>query len=213
MYIAETSSYHYRISYKETGVVWKLSSYFVEHIPFKQQPIVFYCIGTDRSTGDSLGPLTGSYLSELSLFPYPVIGTLEDPLHALNLQQRIEHTKTLYPDAFTVAIDACLSKRDAVGQLLFQDGPILPGKAVGKELPPVGDVSIKGIVNIAGFMEQAVLQSTRLHLPFEMSRMIGRALQLAHHRQKSESVNNRDNYSHYADPWNKVRYPDFRQTD
>ncbi|WP_153733041.1 spore protease YyaC [Sporosarcina obsidiansis] len=213
MYIAEPSSYHYRVSHKETGVIWKLSSYFAEHIPFQQKPIVFYCIGTDRSTGDSLGPLTGSYLSELSLFPYPVIGTLREPLHALNLQQRIEQTTVLYPDAFTVAIDACLSKRDAVGDLLFHSGPISPGKAVGKELPPVGDVSIKGIVNIAGFMEQAVLQSTRLHLPFEMSRMIGRALQLAHHRQSSKSINNRDNYGNYTDSWDKVRHAHLRQAD
>ena len=66
----------------------------------------------------------------------------------------------------------CLPRKgSSIGQLLFQDGPIQPGKAVGKDLPPVGDVSIKGIVNIAGFMEHAVLQSTRLHLPFEMSRI------------------------------------------
>lgn len=213
MYIAEPSSYHYRISYQETGVVWKLSSYFIEHIPFKQQPIIFYCIGTDRSTGDSLGPLTGSYLSELSLFPYPVIGTLEDPLHALNLEQRVEHAQVMYPDAFTVAIDACLSKKDAVGELLFHNGPISPGKAVGKVLPPIGDVSIKGVVNIAGFMEQAVLQSTRLHLPFEMSKMIGRALQLAHHRKQSERIDNRHNDRHYTNPWNEISYSDFRQTD
>lgn len=213
MYIAESSSYHYRIPHKETGVVWKLSSYFAEHIPFNQKPIVFYCIGTDRSTGDSLGPLTGSYLSELSLFPYPVIGTLREPLHALNLQQRIKQTTEIYPDAFTVAIYACLSKRDAVGDLLFHSGPISPGKAVGKELPPIGDVSIKGIVNIAGFMEQAVLQSTRLHLPFEMSRMIGRALQLAHHRQTSKSINNRHQDGNYTNTRDKIRHTHLRQAD
>ncbi|ARJ39049.1 spore protease YyaC [Sporosarcina sp. P21c] len=213
MHTAEPSSYHYRISSKETGVVWKLSSYFMQHIPFKQQPIIFYCIGTDRSTGDSLGPLTGSYLSELSLFPYTVVGTLQDPLHALNLQQRIELTKSLYPDAFVVAIDACLSKKDAVGDLLFHSGPIAPGKAVGKELPLVGDVSVKGIVNVGGFMEQAVLQSTRLHLPFEMSRMIGRALQLAHHRQPSKSIYNRYDDRNYPNTWDKIGYSDFRQAD
>ncbi|PIC99329.1 MULTISPECIES: spore protease YyaC [unclassified Sporosarcina] len=213
MYTAEPSSYHYRISSKETGVVWKLSTYFMQHIPFKQQPIIFYCIGTDRSTGDSLGPLTGSYLSELSLFPYTVVGTLQEPLHALNLQQRMELTSTLYPEAFVVAIDACLSKKDSVGDLLFHSGPIAPGKAVGKELPLVGDVSVKGIVNVGGFMEQAVLQSTRLHLPFEMSRMIGRALQLAHHRQPSKSIYNRNDDRNYRNTWDKVGYPNFRQAD
>ena len=75
----------------------------------------------------------------------------------------------------------------------FIDGPIHPDKAVGKNLPPVGDVSIKGIVNIAGFMEHAVLQSTRLHLPFEMSRIIARALQLAYNRQNHKNINNCNN--------------------
>ena len=75
-----------------------------------------------------------------------------------------------------------LRKGSSIGQLIFNGGPIHPGKAVGKDLPPVGDLSIKGIVNIAGFMEHAVLQSTRLHLPFEMSRIIARALQLAYKR-------------------------------
>lgn len=199
------SSYLYRLSYKEVGVVWKLSSLFLEHLPFQEQPIIFYCIGTDRSTGDSLGPLTGSYLSELKCFPYPIIGTLEKPLHALNLKDRIAETERQHPSAFSVAIDACLSKREAVGEVLFHNGPISPGKAVGKELPPVGDVSIKGIVNVAGFMEQAVLQSTRLHLPFEMSRIIARALQLAHSRHSSKRIDNRHDNRHYRNTWNEIR--------
>jgi putative sporulation protein YyaC len=180
-----STTYDYRIHYKETGAVWKLSSLFLQHIPFDTHELVFYCIGTDRSTGDALGPLTGSHLTESPLFPFPVVGTLENPLHALNLQQQLDETRLSTPSAFIVAIDACLGQGSSIGQLLFHDGPIHPGKAVGKELPPVGDVSIKGIVNIAGFMEHAVLQSTRLHLPFEMSRIVARALQLAYGRFKS----------------------------
>ena len=29
-----TTTYDYRIHYKETGAVWKLSSLFLQHIPF-----------------------------------------------------------------------------------------------------------------------------------------------------------------------------------
>lgn len=205
-------SYHYRISYKESGIVWKLSSYFTAHIPFTE-PVVFYCIGTDRSTGDALGPLVGSYLSDLTYFPHPVVGTLEEPLHALNLRERIGQMRELHPAAMTVAIDACLGSPGAIGDILFHDGPTLPGKAVGKKLPAIGDTSIKGIVNMAGFMEQAVLQSTRLHVPFEMSRIIGRALQLAHHRQTSKHIYDRSDNADDRNSWNEVRYPDFRQAD
>lgn len=180
-----SSAYNYRIHYKETGAIWKLSTLFLEHIPFDNLDLVFCCIGTDRSTGDALGPLTGSQLIESSLFPFPVMGTLENPLHALNLQKNLDELTNSTPSAYIVAIDACLGKGSSVGQLLFQNGPMQPGQAVGKNLPAVGDLSIKGIVNVAGFMEHAVLQSTRLHIPFEMSRILARALQLAYSRSQS----------------------------
>lgn len=188
--IPNTSESIFRIHYKETGAVWKLSTKLLQEIPFHYENILFLCIGTDRSTGDALGPLTGSQLSELKKFPYPVIGTLEEPLHALNLEQQLSEIHSENPDAFIVAIDACLGKGTSIGQLLFQNEPVYPGQAVGKALPAVGDVAIKGVVNVSGFMEHAVLQSTRLHLPFEMSRILTRALQLAYSRYYSQKVNN-----------------------
>lgn len=185
MNTALSTDYDYRIHYNETGVVWKLSTYFLEQIPFHEDSLTFFCIGTDRSTGDSLGPLTGSHLAESLLFPFHVVGTLEKPLHALNLEERLDERLAMEPSPFIVAIDACLGRSDSIGHLLFHQGPLYPGKAVGKALPPVGNLSIKGVVNISGFMEQAVLQSTRLHLPFEMSRIISRSLQLAYGRFKT----------------------------
>lgn len=184
------TSYNYRIHYKDIGAIWKLSTLFLQHIPFNTPNLVFFCIGTDRSTGDALGPLIGSHLTESRTFPFPVIGTLETPLHALNLEQHIDDMKNSDSETYIIAIDACLGKGDSVGQFLFQDGALQPGQGVGKKLPPIGDASIKGVVNIAGFMEHAVLQSTRLHLPFEMSRILARALQLAYNRSKSENVDN-----------------------
>lgn len=183
-----STTYDYRIHYEELGAIWRLSTLFLQHIPFNHKNIIFFCIGTDRSTGDALGPLTGSYLTELKTFPFPIIGTLETPLHALNLEQAISETKLNHPDAFIVAIDACLGKSSSIGQFLFQEGSLQPGQAVGKNLPAIGDASIKGIVNVAGFMEQSVLQSTRLYLSFEMSRILARALQLAYSRFKSKCM-------------------------
>ena len=64
MRAAISTTYDYRIHYKETGAVWKLSTLFLQHIPFDHHELIFFCIGTDRSTGDTLGPLTGSHLTE-----------------------------------------------------------------------------------------------------------------------------------------------------
>ena len=54
---------------KKPGAIWRLSELFLQYIPFEHDNLVFCCIGTDRSTGDALGPLTGSLLSNYQ-FPY-----------------------------------------------------------------------------------------------------------------------------------------------
>ena len=42
------------------------------------------------------------------------------------------------------------------------NGALYPGAGVQKNLPPVGDIHITGIVNIAGMLEHLTLQTTRL---------------------------------------------------
>ena len=49
--------------------------------------VVFLCIGTDRSTGDSLGPLIGYKISGLRNRNVHVYGTLENPVHARNIDE------------------------------------------------------------------------------------------------------------------------------
>ena len=51
----------------------------------KNQPLVIVCIGTDRATGDCLGPLVGQAL--LPSPQYSVFGTLKEPIHAKNFNQ------------------------------------------------------------------------------------------------------------------------------
>ena len=58
-------------------------------------------------------------------------------------------------------------------------GPLMPGAGVNKHLPPVGQIYLSGIVNIGGFMEQMVLQSTRLHHVLEIARVMAEGLQQA----------------------------------
>ena len=45
-----------------------------------EKTVVFLCIGTDRATGDALGPLVGSYLLKNGL--ENVYGTVDEPVHA-----------------------------------------------------------------------------------------------------------------------------------
>lgn len=197
------------IHYEETGAIWRLSELFLQHIPFEHENLVFCCIGTDRSTGDALGPLTGSLLSNYH-FPFRIIGTLENPLHATNLSLTVKELQQMTTFPFVVAIDACLGREKSIGQIIVEQGPLFPGKAVNKELPPIGDISIKGVVNVGGFMEMLVLQNTRLHVTYSMSHKIARAMLLAYQRHllKRKQYGNHD--GHYNNAWKQIGYPNFR---
>lgn len=134
--------------------------------------LVFVCIGTDRATGDSLGPLIGYKLQSIKNSRIHVYGNLESPVHAKNLESTLDTISSLHKKPFIVAIDACLGKMDHIGYVTVGMGSLKPGAGVQKNLPEVGDISITGIVNFSGFMDMVVLQNTRLHIVMKMADVI-----------------------------------------
>ncbi len=144
--------------------------------PSSFRPVVLLGIGTDRSTGDSLGPLVGSRVNELAPGLLPVFGTLDDPVHAVNLAEKIETIKNSFPFPLIIAVDASLGQPQNVGAITIGKGHLKPGTGVHKELPPVGDIFITGVVNIGGYLEYLVLQNTRLGLVMKMADCIARAV-------------------------------------
>jgi putative sporulation protein YyaC len=146
----------------------------LEHVipaNLRAEDVVFVCIGTDRSTGDAYGPLVGTYLQSLGYTN--VCGTIDDPTHAMNLEERVN---ALPKDKTIIAIDACLGQVSSVGLTAVRKGPVKPGAGVDKDLTPVGDYSIDGIVNVGGFMPYFVLQNTRLSLVMSMAKNLTTAL-------------------------------------
>lgn len=133
---------------------------------------VLLCIGTDRSTGDCLGPLVGSKMDLIQQDFFTVFGTLEKPVHASNLKETMESINTLYHNPFIIAVDACLGRLESVGCIHLGDGSLLPGAGVNKDLPPVGQIHITGIVNVGGYMEYMILQNTRLNLVMRLADVI-----------------------------------------
>lgn len=134
--------------------------------------ILFICIGSDRITGDSLGPLIGQQLSKYHWRRIFVYGTLDAPVHALNLEETMDKLKKKHPAALTVAIDASLGSKKHVGFITVGTGPICPGSGVHKKLPPVGDLFITGILNVSGAFEHLTLQTTRLCAVMQMAETI-----------------------------------------
>ena len=134
--------------------------------------IVFLCIGTDRVTGDCLGPYVGY---QLSMFCFPgvyVYGTLASPVHALNLSEVHREIISRHPGSLIIAIDASLGQKKHLGYVTIANGALYPGAAVHKNLPPVGDIHITGIVNTSGMLEQLTLQTTRLSTVVSIAQQI-----------------------------------------
>lgn len=104
-------------------------------------PVTVVGIGSDRITGDALGPLVGDFLR--SSKRYRVLGTVDDPVTALNLPER-----TAGLDGFVIAVDAALGT--PVGDVTVRRGSLDPGQALGNSLPPIGDVSVSGLVAAPG---------------------------------------------------------------
>jgi putative sporulation protein YyaC len=134
--------------------------------------LVLVCIGTDRSTGDSLGPMVGYKLSKFKCDGITIYGTLDEPVHAKNLTSKLGEVFVNHQKPFVVAIDACLGHQQNVGHINIANGPIYPGAGVNKNLLPVGNINVTGIVNVSGYMEYFVLQNTRLNLVMKMADII-----------------------------------------
>lgn len=152
----------------------KLCTALHSHCTDSEQ-IVILCIGTDRATGDCLGPLVGEHLKGL-LPDVPIYGTLAQPVHALNLQETIETIYHKFSQPFIIAVDASLGVPEHIGYATLSHRPLLPGKGVNKKLPAMGNLSITGIVNVAGFPNSVLLQSTRLYTVMTLADCISNAI-------------------------------------
>lgn len=134
--------------------------------------IIFICIGSDRITGDSLGPLIGHQLSKYHWKNIHICGTLDHPIHALNLEETLENLKKRHPSALFIAVDASLGSKKHIGFITVGNGSICPGAGVHKSLPAVGDIFITGILNVSGTFEHLLLQTTRLSTVVQMAETI-----------------------------------------
>ncbi|MBX7357002.1 spore protease YyaC [Clostridium chauvoei] len=128
----------------------------------ENRDIIFICVGTDRSTGDSLGPLVGYKLKFVSRKNIHIYGSLENPIHSNNVKETLKKINDNFTNPYIIGIDACLGDIHNIGKVFIQNRPLQPGLAMNKDLPAIGDMSITGVVNIAGNLEFMVLQNTRL---------------------------------------------------
>lgn len=139
------------------------------------------CIGTDRSTGDCLGPLVGTLLEEYGI-GLKIYGTLNEPIHALNLSERLNEIKSKHGEN-VLPIDACLGPNKKLNKIIFEHEPLKPGSGVGKKLEYIGS---KRFIFVSGNYEDnerfRTINTTRLNKVYlaakNMAAMIVEAYEL-----------------------------------
>lgn len=166
---SEQENSNFRIHYNEKQAIERVSEKVISWFPRLPREYIVVCIGTDRSTGDALGPLTGTLLTAKKPRHLNIYGTLHQPVHATNLTEYISDIKHKHRHPFIIAVDACLGRHASIGHLITGLGPLKPGAALKKALPEIGDIHLTGVVNSGGFMDHAVLQSTRLSMVMDMA--------------------------------------------
>lgn len=140
-----------------------------------KRPVIL-CIGSDRVTGDALGPIVGQMLVERNVDAF-VYGTLDRPVTALNLRDNMRHIRSAHTDKKVLAIDSSVGKLCDVGKIRVSFGAIAPGSADGKKLPRVGDVSITATVTDLSLTPlSAVRLGTVYPLAVDITERIMRAL-------------------------------------
>lgn len=179
----ETRRFHIDDPFCVSKLARELGRCLDTHNPDRHRPTVVLCIGTDRSTGDSLGPLVGTKLKDLARGLLHIYGTLDEPVHATNLTNTMAIIYKNHVNPFIIAIDACLGRLDSVGYISLGQGPLKPGAGVKKDLPEIGDIHLSGIVNVGGYMEFLVLQNTRLSLVMQMANRISSSLFFCSYRK------------------------------
>ena len=140
--------------------------------------VVILCIGTDRSTGDSLGPLIGYKLKEMNTVNFTIFGTLDRPVHAMNLDEYVNILQRFYRNDLVVAVDASVGHKEHIGYVALGKGALKPGLGVSKELRAVGDIFITGIVGSCGNYDPLMLQSVRLSVVMNLADCISSSIYL-----------------------------------
>ncbi|WP_240733096.1 spore protease YyaC [Jeotgalibacillus sp. S-D1] len=156
----------------QLSTLQKALSIVMEKAMMEKRQCVFICIGSDRSVGDSLGPLTGTFLRSIDP-TLNIYGTLEEPVHSFNLKSVYKKIKKTFFNPLIICIDASLAEKDVVGSVILNKGPIQPGSALKKTLLPIGDYHILGVVNYLDPLPSAqFLNDTRLLTVYSLSKII-----------------------------------------
>ena len=149
-----------------------------------EREAVVLAVGSDRVTGDCLGPLVGHMLAGSGAAVY---GTLTAPVTALSVTETYETIKKRHPGAAVDAVDSAVGSDGEVGRIKIFPRGIRPAAAVGRTLPGVGDISVVGVVCPKREGAKA-LGSVRLGEVYTLARTIADGLERALLRTRARAA-------------------------
>ena len=101
----------------ENYKVEEYSNEIVENFKLSgKDELIIICIGTDKCIGDCLAPMIGTFIQEQN-DNIMIYGTLEKPVHALNIDKRLKEINNNHPNAYVIGIDACLGDEQNIGEI------------------------------------------------------------------------------------------------
>lgn len=107
---------------------------------------VIFCIGSERVSGDRVGPLVGDLLRYRYNVPCFVYGTTTSPINGINLREYKDMAREKHPYADFISIDAAVGNKEDLGKIKYKQGGVKAGGALGEGQEAFGDIGIMGVV-------------------------------------------------------------------
>lgn len=142
--------------YGETTSYFKLKTFFDDiFTKHSIDKIDIVCIGTDGVLFDSVGPLIGTMLTELT--DLTVFGTLSANINKKNVREYVDYYK-FNKKRTVIAIDACFG--ETLGNIILQNQPLIPAEGVDDPQGAIGDYCVK----IVTIVEKEAVKLSRIGL-------------------------------------------------
>lgn len=120
---------------------------------------VIVCIGTEKISGDSLGPMVGDFLTEIYDVEAFVYGKSQKNVNGINFSSYSAHITAHHSNAIIIAVDSCLGAKADIGKIKVTSFGVKAGGALGKNNQRIGDIGILAVVGEYGKDNFDILKS------------------------------------------------------
>ena len=112
----------------------------------KYSNISVLCVGTNEIIGDSIGPIIGSGIKHLENEHLQIWGTMQENFDFSNAKVILDSIYNKWENPYIITIDAALSDKKKIGEIVVNKGFIKIGKALNKSICFYSNANINCVV-------------------------------------------------------------------